>query len=243
MLLGKSREIVDTRVHQPNVIGVVVVTGAFTDDGTSVALLHPVVAILGAHAVAAFIAHRPNYDRRMVLVALDHVLATIQKRLFPFVFLGKTVLAIALRMRLVVSLVDDVNAKNIAKYIPPLIIRIMAGSHAVDVVFKHQLDVAYHCLIVDVLPGNSAVFVAVHAFNQDWLAIHQKLSVFHLSCAESYICSFRIDITAIHVSYSNCKRIKIRFLSRPWHYAINYRLFKMQIIEPCFSKLFKVFFS
>ena len=77
MVFCKLLQIVDAGIHQSDVVGVVVVDGAFADDRPRVAFLHPVVAIFGADAVAAFVAYRPHYDRRMVLVALDHILTPI----------------------------------------------------------------------------------------------------------------------------------------------------------------------
>ena len=67
---SECREVVDAGVHQPDVVGVGAIDGAFADDGTSVvSKLHADVAHVGAYAAAAFVAYRPNDDRRMVLVA------------------------------------------------------------------------------------------------------------------------------------------------------------------------------
>ena len=62
MFLCKPREVVDAGVHQSDVVGVVVIDGAFADDRPCVAFLNPVVAIFRAYAVAALVADRPHDD-------------------------------------------------------------------------------------------------------------------------------------------------------------------------------------
>ena len=166
----------------------------------------------------------------MVFVAFDHVFTSVKKRLFPLLFLREAVLLIALRMRFVVSLVDDVDAIFVAQFVPINIIRIMAGAHGVDVVFEHYLNIQLHSLPIDVLSGCSAVFVTVHALHHDRFSVNLKQSVLNLNGAESYIRDNLLHFGAFVVFNLYRQGVEIRLLSRPWLNACNHRLIESHSI-------------
>ena len=76
--------------------------------------------------VARLVAHRPDHDRRMVLIALDHAAAAFQKGSLPIGVFGEL---IPQAMQFDVGFIDQVQAVLIAQVIPAWIVRVVTGAH------------------------------------------------------------------------------------------------------------------
>jgi len=88
-------------------------------------------------------------------------------------------------MGLNVGLIHDVQAVSVAQLIPDAVIGIVAGAHSVEVVLLHQADVLHHGSDRQRLGHALIVLVAVHALDQDPLAVDQKPPLGNLKAPEA----------------------------------------------------------
>ena len=80
-------------------------------------------------------------------------------------------------MALDIGFGTEVDAVFVAEFIPIGVVGIMAGAHGIDVHLLHLLDVLEHALTADDVTSIGVHFVAIDAFDEDWFAVDQKLSI------------------------------------------------------------------
>ncbi len=95
-----------------------------------VARAHPPGGSVVVRAVAALVPERPEDHRRMVLVALDHVLRAREERGGIARIAAQLVVAV---VGLGIRLVDDVEPVSVAEVEPVRVVRIVRGADGVDV--------------------------------------------------------------------------------------------------------------
>ena len=122
-------------------------------------------------AVAAFVAQRPNDDRRVVFVTLNGVTHALGVCCGDPGVIGN----LQERMVLEICLAYEHNAVLVAQLVPIGVVGVVRGAHGVDVVGLHGADVEFHqgtwhCFAVEV-----AVFVVIDAVDHQWLIVdHQR---------------------------------------------------------------------
>ena len=150
-----------------------------------VALLDPGIGVLEVDAVAGFVPERPDDDRRMVLVPLDHAGDPVEVGRAPGGIFGQALLAVAHAVRFDVGLVDDVEAVLVAELVPARVVRVVAGPDGVDVRTLHDLDIAPHGLLGDDVGREGIVLMAIDALEQNGCAVDEELSVLDLGGPEA----------------------------------------------------------
>ena len=121
----------------------------------------------------------------MVEIALDMALVALQMRLQIGRVAGQRGRAVTHAVRLDVRLGYHIETVAVAELIPVGIIRIVAGSHRIDIELLHQLDILLHPLIREHIASVGIQFVAVDALDQDAFAVDQQVRTFDLHLAET----------------------------------------------------------
>ena len=121
----------------------------------------------------------------MVLVALDHPDGSVENRGNPRLVFRQRVFFVPHAVRLVVRLVDDVEAEDIAHVVERDAVRVMAGADRVDIRLFHQAQVADDIVLAHRVAGERVVLMAVGPLDQGALAVDLEQAVFHLGAAEA----------------------------------------------------------
>ena len=146
----------------------------------------------------------------MVLVPFEHVARALHVGFQPGgVVSQRAALAqvVVHAVRLDVGFVVDVEPVFVAQLVEFPVLGVVAEPHGVEVVSFHQLEVAAHHLLRDVVSRHGMVFVDVHALELHGLPVHQQyavgLAVFgpfvqpgELETAEPYAVGHRFGLPA-----------------------------------------------
>ena len=92
-----------------------------------VALVNPLRGGFEVRAVPGLIAERPDDDRGMIFVALDHAHGAVHVGIGPIRVLGQGLLAVAHAVAFDIGFVDEVNAVAVAEVVPGGLVGIMAA--------------------------------------------------------------------------------------------------------------------
>ena len=179
-------------------------------------------------ADTAFIAQRPEDDRRVVAVALDHALHPGEMRGGPFglvaqvqrrvvLFLGEAQIAVALD----IGLVHHVQAVLVGQIVPARIVGIVRGADRVDVGGLHQLDVLAHRFLGHDAEGVRIMLVAIDAADHDPLAVHAHLAARDLDGAETDAAAGRLDQLALRIKQLDQQRVEVGVFRAPRLHARN----------------------
>ena len=84
------------------------------------------------------VSETPEDDTRMVEVAFDQGLRTIDMGVFPCRVFAHLMIGITVTVRLLIGLIHDVDAPTVTKFIKVFAVRIVAGAQEVDVGLLHQ---------------------------------------------------------------------------------------------------------
>ena len=197
-------------VHRAVDVGLAVDRCALVLDRTGEILgLDPVVGSLEVGAVAGFIAQGPDDDGRVVVAALDIALVALHMRKGIVVALGKGPVAITHTVGLDVGLGHHIDAVLVAEVIPVVVIRIVAGTHRIEVELLHDLDVLLHTGAGDYVTSVRIQLVAVGALDEDGLAVDEQLGVLDLDLAETDVHGDRL------ARGGRLEGIEVRGLGRP----------------------------
>src|SRR5690625_1259801 len=102
------------------------------DRSAAVAGVDPVIIIHHRPAVSGLITERPDDDRRVVLVALDHADGSVMVSERP---LGPVreglMLGVSHAMAFDVGLVNQVESILVSEFVPPFLLRIMRGADGI----------------------------------------------------------------------------------------------------------------
>lgn len=178
-------EILDTGVHDADDIGIPVELGTLVRDGALVFLgLEEAVSLFHSHTIAALVAERPNDNGRIIAVAVEHIVDTINDGVGPLFLLSQTVFAIALGMAFDVGFVPDIETIAVAELVPILVVGVMAGADGIDIEVLHKHNIELHLLAADILAGIGAMLVAVDAADSDRPAVDTELAGAHNSVAD-----------------------------------------------------------
>ena len=179
------------------------------------ALFDPLRAIDEILTIARLVTERPHDDARVVLVALDHVFHAVQVGIPPFRLFGEGFRAIAHAVGFDVGLIDDIESEFVAEFEESRIIRIVGSSHGIDVGALHLEQVGTHVLAGHVVTGQRVVIVAVHAFEEDRLAVVQELAIADFVAAETRLAAVMRDLAAIGSRKHDMITVEVRHFSGP----------------------------
>ena len=157
-----------------------------------VVALQPVIHRFMVAAAAGFISQRPDNNRRVVAVALQHSADAGAEGREPGRIVGKTIHrhhAVGFN----ISFVNDVQAIAVAQPIPARSVWIVRAAHGVEVVLLHQQNVLHHVLFGHHLAALVVMLVAVDAADQQRFAVQQQQAVFDFNAAKADIPGFRLD--------------------------------------------------
>ncbi|OQC24439.1 MAG: hypothetical protein BWX70_02625 [Verrucomicrobia bacterium ADurb.Bin070] len=185
------------------------------DHAARIARFDPAVGVteeIGVHVV--LVAERPEEDRGMVLVALNHAGLAVHRG-FAETGVADRVARVAEAMCLEVGLVHHVNPVLIAQVIPARVVGIVAGAYGVDVVALHQQDVFHHAAVRHGIAAVGVHLVAVDAADQDRLAVQQDLAAARFDLAEAHALRDGLDDHAARVPQREQQRVERGIFGRP----------------------------
>ena len=129
-------------------------------------------------ACIGLIPQRPKQNRRMIFKRFKTGSCTIQNNLFPLRngtghVTGRFSSAKLLKtsMAFQIALCHDINSGFIAKKIPGDLIRIMAGTYGIDIVFQNTCYIGMHLLHSDASSGLWAPFMTVNPCDDETLSV------------------------------------------------------------------------
>ena len=182
-------DVLDGSIHRTKDIGICAQQRTLVLNRSGwIALFEPLVAGGEVYAVAGFVAHRPDNNRRVIFVALHHILHPFEMCFAPQRIFGQAALAIAHSVRFDVGFVDYIQAVFIAELVPARVVGVMAGAHSVHIIEFHQPDVVEHGSLANYMACQWIVFVAVDAPQQHCLTIYQQLTIFNFDISKSGLC-------------------------------------------------------
>ena len=135
-------------------------------------------------AIATFVAHAPDDDGGMVLVAFGHTDSTIEEGSMP---LGSGSQRATETMCLDASFVHDVESQTVAKLIPAGAIGIMAGAHCIDTCSLHEDDIFDHSFLGHHTAQFGIMLMTIHAAQTNGTPIDKETSMTNLNASESYL--------------------------------------------------------
>lgn len=152
--------------------------------------LYHVVHVLVVSPVEGLVAQRPQDDRGVVLVALDHLPRAILIGLSPiWVISGPAFARVsedAEAVTLEVSLIEDPNAELVCEVVKAGVIDVVGGTDAVNVEVLHQKQVAFQEVVRHGAARVRVMLVAVHAADLDGVAVYAEDPLDQLSAAETH---------------------------------------------------------
>ena len=179
-----------------------------------VGTLDPVVAGLEVGTRTGLVAQRPDDDRGVVAVALDHAAVALQVRLGEGRNARQRELLVAHAVRLDVGLVDDIDAVAVAELVPLRVVGIVRRAHGVDVELLHDADILQHPLAAHDVPRQRVDLVAVDALDEHGLSVDEQLSAADLRRAEADRAGHGLGGLAA-VADRDFERIEVGRLGRP----------------------------
>ena len=108
------------------------------DRAGRVTVLDPVVSSLEVDTVTGLIAHRPEDDRGVVLIAIDHTFDAVHMGFSPTRILGERLGTVAHAVGFDVALIDNVEAVTVTEVVPARIVGVVACADGVDVELFHE---------------------------------------------------------------------------------------------------------
>ncbi len=203
----------DSRIHRPeNVDRRVRLGGVVVDQPRRLVRPQPRGTLLVARPEARLVAQRPDDDRRVVLVAVDHRHHALEHGVVPVRVLGELV---PLGVRLDVGLVVEVDAVLVAEVDPGRVVEVVGRAHSVEVVLLHDLQVGDHRLAGHRAPRLRVELVAVDALEQDRLTVDEQLAVAQFDLAEADARALQVEDRAVGVEKLDCDLVEVWRLGRP----------------------------
>ncbi len=181
---------------------------------TWIARLDPAVQAVMRRTMARFIAQRPDDDRRMVKITLHHAGDTLGKGANPERIVRQTVHR-RHAMRFDIGLIHHIQTEAVTELIPVRMIRIMRGTHRIEVIALHQQHVLQHIFRTHRLPAFRMKFMPVGTTDQNRLAIDQQQAVFDFHTAETDITGLCLHQHAIICFQRHHQPVQIRYFCRP----------------------------
>ena len=207
----------DTGIHRTVDIRLGVVTAALILNRTGrIYRLAHVIEFLETLAISALVTHRPDDDGGMVAVALNHAVhAVVESRIPVFSVCQLLIFCIQDTMTLDVRLAHHVETILIAELIPLRIVRIVRGTHGIDVELLHHLHILHHLTDAEGSAVYGIVFLSVHTLDGDGYTVYQKLSVLHFDGTETERLSHTLLYSTIPVGSIDDEGVEIRTLGAP----------------------------
>ena len=216
--VGELQDLGDLVVHRRDHVGDRLrVDGLVDDRPRRVAVGHVVVAGLEVDARPGLVAHRPQDDGGVVLVALDHPPHPVEVRLHQLGLLAERVArpVVEVAVALDVGLVDDVEPVAVGERVEARVVGVVARADGVDVALAHQLEVADHALHRDHVAVDRVVLVAVDAADRDRPAVDAELPALDADVAEAEVVARDRERAAVGVGEGDQQRVEVRRLGRP----------------------------
>ena len=116
-----------------------------------------------------------------------------------------------------IRFVHHIQSQAVAQFIPAAHVRIMAGTHGVDIRPFHQQDVLKHPFLTDDTCCPGVVLVPVHPAKTNRAAVNQQLSSFNRYGAETHGLFHLFDGFPSGILQRQMKFVQIRRLRRPFH--------------------------
>ena len=134
-------------------------------------------------AITTFISHTPHYDTWIILITFSHTDSAIHKCSMP---IGSTRQCPPQSMLFNIRFVHHIKPYAVTEFIPTAYIRIMTGTHGIDISLFHQENILKHTFVRHDTGCARIMFMAVYAPKTNRIAIYQQLPVLYFNRAETY---------------------------------------------------------
>ena len=168
------------------------------------------------------------------------VAVALQVSLFKLRHAGQRLFAVAHAVRFEVGLSHHIKTVLVTEVVPTRVVRIVAGTHRVDVELLHHADVLHHALHTHHVAPVGVEFVAVGPLDQNRLAVDQQLCAFHFHLAEAHVLRQAFQ-HLLPVAQIHAQCIEVRSLCRPFERVFNVpEHFGLLLTEPDCLRLHRV---
>ena len=184
--LGVVLEPVGTHVHRGHDVHVRPLPGALVENRPRrIGGPDPVGGAVEDEPVAGLVSERPDDDRRVVAVALDHSPGAVEMRFEPLRPPGERDAGLVTHpVGLDVRFVHHVEAVLVGQLVEPGNVGVVGRADGVDVQLLHPPDVFEHQILVYHVPLFGMVFVPIHAPQHQRTAVHREPGAAYLDPPE-----------------------------------------------------------
>ena len=177
----------------------------------SIGCFHPLVGSFEIRSVAALITQRPDNDARMVIAALHVTPVAFYVGFQIHFFLCQCRLTVTHSVRLDIGFRHYINTVAVAQFVPIIVVGIVTGSHGIDIVELHQLNILKHSFARHHITAVRVYFMAVCAFNQHRLSVDKQLCIFDFHLTEPHL-----QWHYFRIAERSAQRIEVRRFCRPF---------------------------
>ncbi len=196
-----------------NVADARAVVALVLDDAGGIVEADPVVHGGEGGAAARLVAQRPDDDRGVVLVPVDHVLGAGHAGPRPLGVVTGVLVADAVGLQ--VGLVDEVEAVLVGEFVPQRVVRVVRGADAVHVQPLDDPDVLDQVLAGERDAAVRVHLVAVGAAEGDRLAVDPHQPVLERELADADPVGQGLDHLAGRIAQAQDGRVEVRVLRGP----------------------------
>ena len=137
--------------------------------------------------ISGLVSKAPDDYRRMVEVTLNHSPDPLEVSILIICVMSKRLFAIAHSVRLDIRFIYHIKSIFVAERIPERIVRIMTCPYSIDIELLHDHDILDHICLAHHISLIRVHLVAIGALDEDWLSVHEKLSVLYSHIPKAYV--------------------------------------------------------
>jgi len=150
-------------------------------------------------AVERFVAQRPDDDRWVIFVTVDHLTHSVDVGLAPGRVVGRPGSPIAAELAHAVTLeiafIEDPETKLISEIVEPRIVDVVRCPDGIYIVSFHQKQISFKKLVRHSSAIIWVVLMSVHAPDDDGIAVDSQETIFDFYLAKTDALSYDLLLT------------------------------------------------
>ena len=118
-----------------------------------------------------------------------------------------------------IGFINHIDAVLVAKFVETFLLRIVAGTHRVHIIFLPEFEILQHELFRNIMSRVFIMFVNIDTFHKNGYAIHKKLLVLNLDRTETHFAAGGFYHFAVRAFQADDECIEIGSFGCPLFYA------------------------